>query len=117
MNTSNLNFFLSSSKTQVQQFKRDVSNSATQDSIMNGHRRLNLLMQGSIVYSKSQVVTHHYQKISSSIYFLHMEVQAQQRYSNALTQKNYSIITHKDQKGLFKACNGAEWKGMVIKAQ
>ena len=39
INTPNLNFCLSSSKTQVQQFKKDVSNSATQDSIMNAHNK------------------------------------------------------------------------------
>ncbi|KAG5630994.1 hypothetical protein H5410_002711, partial [Solanum commersonii] len=60
-------------KTQVQQFKKDVSNSAKQDSIMNVRTRLNLLMQRSIVYSKTQVVTHHYQRISSSPYLLQMQ--------------------------------------------
>ncbi|KAG5615087.1 hypothetical protein H5410_014911 [Solanum commersonii] len=39
INTLNLNFWLSSSKTQVQQFKKYVSNSATQDSIMNAHKK------------------------------------------------------------------------------
>ena len=42
INTPNLNFCLSSSKTQVQQFKKDVSNSATQDSIMNAHNKTQL---------------------------------------------------------------------------
>ncbi|KAG5614613.1 hypothetical protein H5410_014437 [Solanum commersonii] len=42
INTPYLNFFLSSSKTQVQQFKEDVSNSATQDSIMNSHKNTQL---------------------------------------------------------------------------
>ena len=42
INTPNLNFCLSSSKTQVQQFKKDVSNSATQDSIMNVHNKTQL---------------------------------------------------------------------------
>uniref|UniRef100_A0A0V0HMQ9 Putative ovule protein n=1 Tax=Solanum chacoense TaxID=4108 RepID=A0A0V0HMQ9_SOLCH len=50
-------------------------------------KSLNLLMQGSIVHSKIQVVTHHYQRISSSLYLLQMQVQAQQRYSNALTKR------------------------------
>ncbi|KAG5609697.1 hypothetical protein H5410_020978, partial [Solanum commersonii] len=57
-------------KTQVQQFKNDVSNSATQDSIMIVHTRLNLLMERSNVYSKTQVVTHHYQRLSNSQYLL-----------------------------------------------
>ncbi|KAG5585775.1 hypothetical protein H5410_046209 [Solanum commersonii] len=39
INTPNLNFCLSSSKTQVQQFKKEVSNSATQVSIMNVHNK------------------------------------------------------------------------------
>ncbi|KAG5610242.1 hypothetical protein H5410_021523, partial [Solanum commersonii] len=51
--------YLKLNKTQVQQFKKNVSNSTTKDSIMNVHTRLNLLMQRSIVYSKTKVVTHH----------------------------------------------------------
>ncbi|KAG5631667.1 hypothetical protein H5410_003384, partial [Solanum commersonii] len=43
INTPNLNFCLSSSKTQFQQFKTDVSNSATQDSIMNAHKKTQLI--------------------------------------------------------------------------
>ena len=39
INTPNLNFCLSSSKTQVQLFKKDVSDSATKDSIMNAHNK------------------------------------------------------------------------------
>ncbi|KAG5572628.1 hypothetical protein H5410_062394, partial [Solanum commersonii] len=39
INTPNLNFCLSSSKTQVQQLKKDVSNSTTQDSIINEHKK------------------------------------------------------------------------------
>jgi len=39
INTPNLNFCLSSSKTQVQQVKRDVLNSALQDLIMNAHNK------------------------------------------------------------------------------
>ena len=42
INTPNLNFCLSSSKTQVQQFKKDISNTATQDSIMNAHKKTQL---------------------------------------------------------------------------
>ncbi|KAG5590042.1 hypothetical protein H5410_040556 [Solanum commersonii] len=42
INTTNLNFCLSSSKTQAQQFKKDVSNSATKDSIMNAHNKTQL---------------------------------------------------------------------------
>ena len=42
INTPNLNFCLSSSKTQVQQFEEDVSNGATQDSIMNEDKKTQL---------------------------------------------------------------------------
>ena len=42
INTFNLNFFLSSSKNQVQQFKKDVSNTYTQDTIMNAHNKTQL---------------------------------------------------------------------------
>ena len=38
----NLNFCLCSSKTQVQQLKRNVSNSVTKDSIMNAHKKTQL---------------------------------------------------------------------------
>ncbi|KAG5615190.1 hypothetical protein H5410_015014 [Solanum commersonii] len=112
-------------------------------------------MQGSIVHSKTQVVTHHYQRFSSSQYLLQMQVQAQQRYSNVLTERmipySHTMVqsliapesqstltltkmntmhdsTHRftrifqstlfeltqDQKRLFKSCNRAESKGMVI---
>ena len=54
INTPNLNFCLSSSKTQVQQLKKDVSNSATQDLIMNApnktqltYERINCAPKGS----------------------------------------------------------------------
>ena len=40
--TPNLNFCLPSSKTQVHQFKKDVSNSATEDSMMNAHKKIQL---------------------------------------------------------------------------
>ncbi|KAG5571721.1 hypothetical protein H5410_061487 [Solanum commersonii] len=71
-------------------FKKDVSSNATQDSIMNEHTRLNLLKRRSNVHLKFQVVTHHYQRISNSLYLLQMQVQAQQRKSNALTQRMIS---------------------------
>ncbi|KAG5594879.1 hypothetical protein H5410_036111 [Solanum commersonii] len=49
--------------------------------------RLNLLMQGSIVYSKIQIVTHHHQRFLFSQYLLLVQVQAQQKYLNALAQR------------------------------
>ena len=39
MNTPNLNLCFSLSKTQVQQFKKDALNSATQELIMNLHNK------------------------------------------------------------------------------
>ncbi|KAG5586167.1 hypothetical protein H5410_046601, partial [Solanum commersonii] len=89
--------------------------------------RLKLLMQRSIVYSKIQVVAHHYQRFSCSQYLLLAQVQAHQKVSKCPHIKNDSIFTHRglplfsnrlsvrlteDQKGLFKACNGAECKYM-----
>ena len=54
INTPNLKFGLSSSNTKVQLFKKDVSNSATQDSIVNAHNksqltlaRINCALKGS----------------------------------------------------------------------
>lgn len=38
ISTPNINFCLSSSETQVQKFKKDVSISTTQDSIMNAYK-------------------------------------------------------------------------------
>ena len=46
-----------------------------------------LLMQGSIVYSNIQYLTHYYQICSSSQYLLHMKVHFLQRYSYSLTAK------------------------------
>ncbi|KAG5585668.1 hypothetical protein H5410_046102, partial [Solanum commersonii] len=90
-------------------------------------------MQRSILYSKIQVVTHHYQKFSCSQDLLLMLVQTQQQYSNALTQRmipylhtvvNQFKIRNQMQRshskkgsqclfspiGLSKDCNGAECK-------
>lgn len=39
INTPNLKSFLFSSKIQVQQFKKDVSNTPTKESIMNAHEK------------------------------------------------------------------------------
>ncbi|KAG5631864.1 hypothetical protein H5410_003581 [Solanum commersonii] len=58
-------------------------------------------MPGSTVYPKIQVVTHHYQRFSLSQYLLQMQVQAHQKYSNALTQRmipySHTMLTQ-DQK-------------------
>ncbi|KAG5615645.1 hypothetical protein H5410_015469, partial [Solanum commersonii] len=90
-------------------------------------KRLNLLMQGSIVHSKIQVVTHHYQRISNSQYFLQMQVEAQQRIKcNTHTHKmnimhdsthmfarifqSTIILAYSRSKRSFKACNRVECK-------
>ncbi|KAG5600222.1 hypothetical protein H5410_031592, partial [Solanum commersonii] len=82
-------------------------------------------MQRSIMYSKIQVVTHHYLRFSCSQYLLLVQVQAHQNVSKCPHIKNDSIFTHRDlplvsnrssvrltqdKNGLSKACNGAECK-------
>ena len=148
INTPNLNFWLSSSKLKSSRSKR-VSRTVLHKTQSWMHTtRLNLLMQRSNVHSKIQVVTHQYQRISWSQYLLQMQVQAQPKCSNALTQgkipywhtmvcnlkfqnqmqrslswrRAQCMLSHiglpvfsnqhlfqltQDQKGLFKACNGA----------
>ncbi|KAG5619679.1 hypothetical protein H5410_004897 [Solanum commersonii] len=54
-------------------------------------------MQGSIVYSKIQVVTHHYQRFLYSQYLLLAQIQAQQKVSKCPHIKNDSISTHRGQ--------------------
>ncbi|KAG5595705.1 hypothetical protein H5410_036937 [Solanum commersonii] len=51
-------------------------------------------MQRSIVYSKIQVVTYHYQRFSCSQYLQLVQVQAQQKVSKCPHIKNDSIFTH-----------------------
>ncbi|KAG5572258.1 hypothetical protein H5410_062024 [Solanum commersonii] len=61
-------------------------------------------MQRSNVHSKIQVVTQQYQRISCSQYLLQMQVQAQPKCSNALTQGmiSYShIMLTQDKKKVF----------------
>ncbi|KAG5631727.1 hypothetical protein H5410_003444 [Solanum commersonii] len=72
-------------QTQVQSFKMGISNSATQDSIMNAHNKTQFTYERSNVHSKIQVVTYQYQIISCSQYLLQMQVQAQPKWSNAFT--------------------------------
>ncbi|KAG5606497.1 hypothetical protein H5410_027989, partial [Solanum commersonii] len=64
--------------------------------------RLSSLMQGSIVYSKIQIVTHHHQRFSCSQYLLLVKVQAQQKYLNALA-KRMILYSHTDI-SQFKVC-------------
>ncbi|KAG5606383.1 hypothetical protein H5410_027875 [Solanum commersonii] len=92
---------LSLSKTQVQQFKREVSNSAPQDSIMNAHKKTQL--------------TH--ARINCALKDLSCDSPLPKNLKLTLLASNASSSSTKliqDQKGIFKACNGAECKGMVI---
>ncbi|KAG5572109.1 hypothetical protein H5410_061875, partial [Solanum commersonii] len=82
-------------------------------------------MQGSIVYLKIQVVTHHHHRFSCLQYLLLVQVQTQQKVSKCPDMKNVFIFTHiglplfsnrlsiwftQDQKGISKACNRDECK-------
>lgn len=52
-------------KNQVKPFKKDVSNSATQDSMMNVHNKIYVTHSMTKWKSKIHVVTHNYQRFSS----------------------------------------------------
>ncbi|KAG5631639.1 hypothetical protein H5410_003356 [Solanum commersonii] len=87
INTPNLNYCLSSSKTQVRQFKKDVSNSATHDSIMNANIRLNLLICDTLL-SKNLKLTILASNASSS----------STKVFKCPHTKNDSILTHNGSK-------------------
>ncbi|KAG5585629.1 hypothetical protein H5410_046063 [Solanum commersonii] len=98
INTANLNFFLSSSKTQVQQFKKDVSNSATPDSIMNAHKK----------------TQHTHARINCALKDLSCDSPLPKNLKLIILSSSASSSSTKltqDQKDLFKACNGDECKG------
>ncbi|KAG5600607.1 hypothetical protein H5410_031977 [Solanum commersonii] len=61
-------------------------------------------MERSNVHSMFQVVPHHYQRISSSHYFLQMQLQAQLKCSNALTQR------------MIPSYNGSQFKALKSNA-
>ncbi|KAG5631020.1 hypothetical protein H5410_002737, partial [Solanum commersonii] len=95
-------------------------------------KRLNLLMQGSILYSKIQTVTHHDQIFLCFQYLLLVQAQAQQEVSKCphiqhshskrgtqcmfspiglpLFSNRSSVWLTQDHKGLSKVCNGTECK-------
>ncbi|KAG5629906.1 hypothetical protein H5410_001623 [Solanum commersonii] len=60
--------------------------------------RLNLLMQGSLVYSNIQIVTHHYQGISCSQYLLLVQVQAQPKVSKCPDESDTTLTLKKRNK-------------------
>ena len=155
INTPNLNFCLSSSKTQVQQFKKHVSNSATQDSIMNVHNktqlthaRINYGLKDSSCYSplsktlKFTILASNASSSSTNVLkFPHTKddsifttmvqqfITPESQSTLTLTKVNTCMTPPiglplfsnqhlfqltQDQKGLFKACNRAECKGIII---
>uniref|UniRef100_M1DRA3 Uncharacterized protein n=1 Tax=Solanum tuberosum TaxID=4113 RepID=M1DRA3_SOLTU len=75
------------SKTQVQQFKKDVSNNATQDSIMNAHKKTQITHARVYCALEDSSCDSPVSKNPKLTILLQMQVQAQQRYSNALTQR------------------------------
>ncbi|KAG5610348.1 hypothetical protein H5410_021629 [Solanum commersonii] len=117
------------SKTQVQQFKKDVSSSATQDSIMDAHNKtqftyakihcalkdsscdsplsknLMFTILGSNASSSSTIVFKCPHTKNDSI-FTHNEL--------ARIFQSAFVSTHSRSLRSFKACNRAEYKGMII---
>ncbi|KAG5571834.1 hypothetical protein H5410_061600, partial [Solanum commersonii] len=72
-------------------------------------RRLNLLMQGSIMYSVIEVVTHHYQRFSCSQYLYNQfNVQESEKTLTITKMNTMHAYTHRFayNKGLNKARNG-----------
>ncbi|KAG5571227.1 hypothetical protein H5410_060993 [Solanum commersonii] len=89
--------FLLANKTQIWQSKKDVSNSATQDSTMNVHNKTQLTHATiNCILKDSSCDT-----LLSKILKLTILALNASSSSTKLTQ---------DKKGLFKACNGAEFK-------
>ncbi|KAG5595937.1 hypothetical protein H5410_037169 [Solanum commersonii] len=85
-------------QTQVKSFKKSVSNSATQDSIMNEHNKI------KFTYAKIKCAL----KDSSCDSPISKNLMLAILASNASSS---STILTQDKKGLYKACNGAECKG------
>ncbi|KAG5585236.1 hypothetical protein H5410_045670, partial [Solanum commersonii] len=129
INTPNLNVCLSSSKTQVQQFKLNVSNSATQDSIMNAHNKtqftyvgINCVLKDSSCDTPLPKISHAHNTCYLCKFQLNKKIHMQRSHSQRGTQCLFSPIDlplfsnqssvrlAQDQKGLSKACNGAECK-------
>ncbi|KAG5576604.1 hypothetical protein H5410_056738 [Solanum commersonii] len=126
--------FLLANKTQVQQFKKDVSNSATQDSIMNVHNktqfthaRINCVPRDSSCDTPlPKILTLAILASNASSGMTKFRNQMQRSLSQRRTQCMLSLIgllvfsnqhlfqLTQNQKDLYKACNGAECKGMVF---
>lgn len=70
----NFKFFLSSNKLKFNSSKRISQTVLHKTQSWMYTTRLSLLMQGSILYPKIKVLTHHYQWFSSSQYLLQMQV-------------------------------------------
>ncbi|KAG5595750.1 hypothetical protein H5410_036982 [Solanum commersonii] len=98
----------------VQQFNKDVSNSATQDSIMNVHNktqftyaRINCVLKGSSCDTQLPKIL--------KLAILSSNASSTSTKAFECPHKNDdSIFTLRDHKGFNKACNEVECKGMCI---
>ncbi|KAG5576518.1 hypothetical protein H5410_056652, partial [Solanum commersonii] len=115
INTSNLNFLLSSSKLKFSRSNRDVSNSATQDSIMNVHNKTQFT-HAKIQYALKDSSCD--STISKNLMLIILASNGSASSTKVFKcphTRNDSIFTQwftltQDQKGHFKGCNGAECK-------
>ncbi|KAG5571734.1 hypothetical protein H5410_061500, partial [Solanum commersonii] len=114
-----LNFCLSSSKTQVKQFKKDPSNSAIEDSIINAHNKtplshamINYALKDSNCDSPlSKMVKFKLNKEShTTLTLTKTNICMTLPIGLPLFSNQHSFQLIQDQKGLFKACNGAKFK-------
>ena len=88
-----LKFCLSSNKNHVQHFKNDVSLVLHKIQPWLHKTTHNLLTQEWIVYPTIHVVTHHYQRFSSSQYMPQMQVQLNKTFQFPHTNNDY-VLTH-----------------------
>ncbi|KAG5605465.1 hypothetical protein H5410_026957 [Solanum commersonii] len=108
---SNLHFFiLSAAFTQVQPFKKEVSSNATQDSIMNAHNKTQFTYVKILCVPKDSSCDTPFSKILKLAILASNASSISTKVFECPHRKDDSILSHKDQKGLFKACNGAKYK-------
>ncbi|KAG5631248.1 hypothetical protein H5410_002965 [Solanum commersonii] len=119
INTPNLNFCLSSSKTPIQQFKKDVSNMNVHNKSQLTHARINCALKDSNCDSPLSKMLKFTIPASTAIPESHttltltkMNTCMTSPIGLPLFSNQHSFQLNQDQKGLFKACNGAECKGM-----
>ncbi|KAG5580176.1 hypothetical protein H5410_050803 [Solanum commersonii] len=82
-------------QTQVQPFKKGVSNCATQDSIMNIHNNIQITYVKIKCVLKDSSYDTPYKRFSCSQYLLLVRVQARKIVSKCPHMKNDSIFTHR----------------------